>query len=61
MSSTLTPLRQLPEVDAFIQCASGDGGIEPFLMLFAPLPGSHFAETSVGFTLPAELRLWPAQ
>ena len=46
MSLTLTPSRQLPEVDAFIQCAMVMEA-QPFLDALAPLPGSDAVETLV--------------
>ena len=46
MSLTLTPSRQLPEVDAFIQCAMVMEA-QPFLDALVPLPGSDAVETLV--------------
>lgn len=44
MSLTLTPSRELPAVDAFIQCAMVMEA-QPFLDALAPLPGADAVET----------------
>ena len=44
MSLTLTPSRDLPAVDAFIQCAMVMEA-QPFLDALVPLPGADAVET----------------